>query len=203
MHTRALDTYEKNGYAVLDEFVPEQVALSLMERWDACTNWDLVDQVRPDHYKHVFATTNPYLPRPGEVYMARFDRARELEESDLVKSTFAEHFLPRLSEATGKKLTQFDARCYRLQPGHFFRSHIDAYAADVGIVYYINREWSLDWGGLLHIASNEDLDFLDTIVPRFNRLVLLHHGKFRFPHIVSAVSEFALKPRYTIVAFCR
>ena len=204
MEKRILKDYKEKGYAILDNFLPEKVAIELAERYAKNSKWELQDQVRPDHYKHVFATNNPYLPRSNETYKAKFDRARELEKSEYMKTLFQTYFVPRLNEVADKPLTQIeDIRCYRLLPGHFYRTHIDDYAAAVGLTYYINREWGFDWGGLLHIASSNDMDFIDTVFPKFNRIVLLNHGKFRFPHFVSTVSEYALNPRYTIVAFCK
>lgn len=203
MMAEALRAYEEKGYAVVDDFLPREVAEKLSDSYDAHKQWELIDQVRPDHYKHVFATKNPNLPRPGEVYKAKFDRSKVLEGSEFIRSTFKSHFIPKLNETVKRELTQFDIRCYRLTAGHLYRTHIDDYTADVGITYYFSREWALDWGGLLHIASDNDLNFIDTVYPKFNRIVLLNHGKFRFPHFVSAVNEYALKPRYTIVAFCR
>ena len=203
MNAKALKAYEEKGYAIIDNFIPEKIAIELFEIYNKNEEWALHDQVREHHYKHVFATKNPNLSRPDEIYKARFDRSNTLEQMEYVQSVFKKYFVPQLNEFSKKSLTQYDIRCYRLRQGHFYRTHIDDYVADVGLNYYLSREWSFDWGGLLHIASDDDLNFIDTIYPKFNRVVLLNHKKFRFPHFVSTVSEYALKPRYTVVAFCK
>ncbi len=203
MNQKAIDAYNEIGYTAVDNFLPEKIAREIFDIYSKNKVWELQDQVREAHYQHVFATKNPHLPRPNEIYKARFDRARELEKSEFIQSTFKKYFVPKLNEISKKNLLNYDIRCYRLQPGHFYRTHIDDYVAAVGLNYYLNPEWVFDWGGLLHVASNDDLDFIDTIFPKFNRIVLLNHEKFRFPHFVSTVSEYALKPRYTVIAFCK
>jgi len=78
------------------------------------------------------------------------------------------------------------------------RTHIDDYAGKVGFILYLNRNWSWDWGGLLSIAAADDLV---VEYPLFNRLVVIAHEKFRLPHFVSTISEFALNERHTIIGF--
>ncbi|HTL48309.1 MAG TPA: 2OG-Fe(II) oxygenase [Verrucomicrobiae bacterium] len=194
--------YDDKGYVSVDDFLPEDAAQELVKRWDN-TTWEEINQVRPDHYKHVFATQSPFLPRPEEAYMARFDRSKPIEEAADFKAFFQKHFIPMMDKVTGKKMQHFDARCYRLRPGQFYRAHIDDYAGEVGMIYYFNTRWCWDWGGLLMVTLDNDPDFCDVIYPKFNRLVLLNHRTFRFPHFINPVTDYAKTPRYTIVAFCK
>jgi len=194
--------YDTLGYVIVDDFLPSPAAQSLHQTYEK-SEWKLIDQKRPDHYKHVFETANDRLPRGDEPYLARFDRSGPMEQSEDFQALFRSHFILNLKEISRKELTQFDSRCYRLNPGHFYRAHIDDYAGEVGIVYYLNERWCWDWGGLLTIIAGEDPDVCDVIFPKFNRLVVLNHRRFRFPHFISPVTEYAKVPRYTIVSFCK
>lgn len=197
-----LKEFKEKGYVVIDDFIPETAANELNAMYVAETNWEKIDQVRERHYQHVFATKSVYLPKGDEFYMARFGRSRDLEKNDRLNEIYDQYFKGPLKYFSEADLKAFDVRCYNLKQGDFYRSHIDDYAGSIGCVYYINKKWIWDWGGLLHVNSFDgDSEFVDTIFPKFNRVVLLDHKKFKFPHFVSAVSEFAKEARYSIVSF--
>ena len=134
--------------------------------------------------------------------MARFGRSRQLEKNETVNRIYQDFFVPELNKYSQSQLKNFDVRCYNLNQGDFYRAHIDDYAGSIGCVYYLNKKWIWDWGGLLHVTSFDgDANEIQTIFPKFNRAVLLDHKKFKFPHFVSAVSHFAKEPRFSIVSF--
>lgn len=194
--------FQEKGYVVIDDFLPEEIVNELNEMYVAQKEWEQIDQVRDRHYQHVFATKSKYLPKGDESYMARFGRSRDLEKNERLNEIYQKYFVPELKRYSQTELKAFDVRCYNLKPGDFYRSHIDDYAGAIGVVFYLNKKWIWDWGGLLHVNSYEgDADFIDTIFPKFNRIVLLDHKKFKFPHFVSAVSEFAKEARFSIVSF--
>lgn len=193
--------YAKNGYVIVDNFLPEEIAEEINALWKAETEWKKQDQVRPEHYQHVFKTNSQFFPGESEPYLARFDRADKLEKSARVKELYDTYFKPALSEVSGVPLSEFDIRCYRLEKGDFYRTHIDDYAGEVGLTYYVNKRWIWDWGGLLHIGAAHSDEEISSVLPKFNRGMILDHKKFRFPHFVSPVTEYAENPRYSIVSF--
>ena|SRR3989338_10628096 len=200
--TDLIKKYDEQGYVVIDNFLPQNLAKELNTMYGAQKEWEKIDQIREKHYQHVFATKSEFLPKGDEFYMAKFDRARDLEKNIRLNEIYKSHFIPELEKYSQDKLKAFDIRCYQLSPGDFYRSHIDDYAGSIGCVYYLNKKWIWDWGGLLHINSyKESTDYIETIFPKFNRVIFLDHKKFKFPHFVSVVSEFAKEPRYSIVSF--
>lgn len=202
MKDDAFKQYKEKGYVVVDDFLPEEIINKLNEMYVAQKEWEAVDQVRERHYQHVFSTKSKYLPKGNEFYMARFGRSRDLEKNTILNEIYQQYFVPVLKKLSEVELKAFDIRCYNLKQGDFYRSHIDDYAGSIGCVFYLNKQWIWDWGGLLHINSYDgDSDVVDTIFPKFNRVVFLDHKKFKFPHFVSVVSEYAKEPRYSIVSF--
>lgn len=193
------NNYEKYGYYVIDDFLPLNIVNELEKLYSTTDDWDVIDQVRENHYTHVFKTNSDVLPREDESYLAKFKRSTHLEKS--VDEIFDTFFKPKMNEITNCNLSNFDTRCYKLDSGDFYRTHIDDYAGDVGCVYYLNKNWCWDWGGILHIGDDKDEDSLVSIFPKFNRLVVHDMRKFRFPHFISPVTDYAKNSRYTIVSF--
>ena len=76
-------------------------------------------------------------------------------------------------------------------------------------IYYINQKWMWDWGGIFHLdTASEDIDDSDSVVPifpKFNRALIMNNTleKFKFPHFISHVADYAQDPRYTLITFGR
>ena len=195
------DFFNKNGYSIVDNFLPIELAKKLNDLFESQSksDWQYIDQVRKEHYSHVFKTNNQLLPKKHESYRAKFSRSEAIEVSPDFKKIINDVFSKKIREIVSETLTKYDTRAYRLDKGDHYRIHIDSYAGNVNIVYYLNEEWIWDWGGILHICSGEDEEYCKPIFPKFNRLVLLNNKKFHSPHFISPVTEFALNPRYSIV----
>jgi len=203
-YDKAIEEYNKNGFAIIDNFLPDAVADEIESMFcSTSTEWKFIDQVRDSAYgsgqfgKH--KTDNPYLPREDEEYSAKFWRSNNLESK--IQSIFDEHFKPALTDISQAELTNYDIRCHKLDTGDYYRCHMDDYAGVVGCIYYVNREWIWDWGGILHIVPDHDVDKATSIFPKFNRIVLLSHGGFKFPHFVNTIADYAKKPRFSVVSF--
>ena len=188
----------ENGLLIIDDFLPTPIAEKLESLYSTEKEWNFVDQVRENHYKHVFKTNSSFFPNENESYLAKFSRSEVLEEG-YVDEVFDTFFKPKLRELSGENLLEFDTRCYKLDEGDFYRTHMDDYDGTIGCVYYLNKTWCWDWGGILHIGEKDDS--LTSIFPKFNRLVVHDMKKFRFPHFISPITEYAKNSRYTIVSF--
>lgn len=187
------------GYTVLDNVLPEDIALQLNEKFLQCNKWETLDQVREEHYSHVFKFDAPHLPKSGEVYTAKFGKSISLAKD--IYPIFEKYFIPFLHQISPFKLTDFDVRCHRQSEGEHYRTHVDGYAGKINLIYYVNHEWKWDWGGILNVLSDVNPDLNKSIFPKFNRVVLLNNKTFRSPHLVSTVEPFALNSRFSIVSF--
>jgi len=189
------------GFTIIDNVLPLELAEEIYNVYCKETEWNLFNQVRENHYSHIFKSPNPFLPQEGEVYSAKFNRSSNLENLNLIKNTFNNILVPLLKAISPFCVDEFDVRCYKLDKNDYYRTHVDDYAGTINLIYSVNKEWRWDWGGILNVLSHDDLELCESIFPKFNRVVLLNNKVFRSPHFVSSVESFALNPRYSIVSF--
>lgn len=196
-----INQLNSKGFTYLDNVLPLDLANQLYDTYIQEKEWDVFDQIREKHYSHVFKSPNPFLPQEGEIYSARFNRSISLESNEIIKNAFNNYLIPLIQQISPFKMSEYDVRCYKLESEDHYRTHIDDYAGTINMIYYVNKEWRWDWGGILNVLSHDDLELCESIFPKFNRVVLLNNKVFRSPHFVSTVEKYALNPRYSIVSF--
>jgi Rps23 Pro-64 3,4-dihydroxylase Tpa1-like proline 4-hydroxylase len=189
------------GFSILDDVLPLNLANEINDLFSQNKEWEFIDQIRENHYNSILKSENKYLPHPNEHYSAKFSRSKNLESTIIISNVFNNYFIPLLKQVSPFEMNEFDYRCYKLDKGDHYRSHNDDYAGTVNFIYYVNKEWRWDWGGLLNVCSHTDYDYCQPIFPKFNRVVLLNNKIFKAPHFVSSIENFALNPRYSIVSF--
>ena len=67
-----LDKFVENGYIIIDDFLPLDVAHQLEHMFIEQENWKLLDQVREEHYGEFLKTDLERFPDENEVYTAKF-----------------------------------------------------------------------------------------------------------------------------------
>jgi hypothetical protein len=195
--------YSENGFVIVDDFLPIKIAENLESLYLRRSNeWELNDQIRDQKYgkgKHgLFRTEAPYFPGEDEAYTAKFWWSKNL--GDGIKDVFDEYFKPVLKKFSRLQLTEYDVRCYKLDRGCHYRVHFDYWAANIGCIYYVNKKWVWDWGGILHVGLGDSVDSVTPIFPKFNRAIFLDHGGFRIPHFISHVTDYAQNPRFSLIS---
>ncbi|WAC70759.1 2OG-Fe(II) oxygenase [Roseateles sp. SL47] len=110
-------------------------------------------------------------------------------------------FLSRMRTLSGDaSINGVYAQATMYSRGNFLTAHDDhVEREDRRLAYVINltRQWSPDWGGLLHFTG-EDGSVLDTFYPHFNSLSLFTVPQ---PHFVSYVPPFAMGERQAITGW--
>tara|TARA_R110002051_G_scaffold191236_1_gene260011 strand:- start:1618 stop:2226 length:609 start_codon:yes stop_codon:yes gene_type:complete len=191
----------KSGYTIIDNFLPVDIATRLYEIYSAEENWERQDQYRKDHYKHVFKFTRPELPKETEAYRAKFWRSEALKNNAEINKIYETAFVNRIEDAIKTSVVSHKLSCMKCERGDYYRTHIDGWQGDYNSIFYINKDWTWDWGGLLHVVEDKEDGYFETILPKFNRLVILHNDKFKCPHFVTPVNEYAEYSRYTLASW--
>ena len=100
-----LKNFYSNGFSIIDDFLDEETAKSLLVNFKEIKKWDRVDQVR-NHYKKggPFEMNSAYFPNQDEEYYLQGWRAKEYELSKLWINYFNEKFLIKISDLFQKKV---------------------------------------------------------------------------------------------------
>ena len=196
-----LDKFVENGYIIIDDFLPLDVAHQLESMFTEHENWELLDQVREKHYGEFLKTDLEHFPDENEVYTAKFWRNEKLESNKYIEIIFENHFIEVFNKLSESELTKFDIRCYKMDNGCHYRQHMDDWVGDIGCMYYFHKRWVWDWGGITHLGLEADSDSVVPIFPKFNRAVFSNHKKYRFPHFVSHVADYAKETRLSLISF--
>lgn len=186
---------------VIPKAIPEKLALELRNLF--CVSvFQRQEQLEPDQYMKRFNTGNPYLPGQDENYRASFETSEQIRSHPTVRELYELLIKPLIDIRLGIKCETVTLLAYRMTGGDHFRFHKDDYAGKAGFVYYLNRKWVWDWGGLLLSLQGEKVV---ATIPEFNKLVIFDHSNPETspPHCVTPVTSWALEPRYMLVGVAR
>ena len=197
------DALHTKGFTNIDDFLPINVAQDLIKIYSNNLEWKRQEQVRPDHYKHVFKFESDLLPSEDEEYRAKFWRWDYEKGSKEIDSMYREHFKPSIESYTKKQILDYEISCMKMEKGDYYRVHLDGWQGKLNTIYYLNTDWKWDWGGLLHVVKDNDESISETIMPKFNRMVILNNEKFRSPHFVTTVNEYSLESRSTLCSWIK
>ena len=185
---------DTNGFYTIDNFLPNKIANNLNQKFIECQNWDEISQIRPNHYKEVMKFDRAFYPSSDEIFYSKFSRSYFLENQ--INKVFLKYLKPVVNNIY--KLQSHEIRCHKMDTSCLYRFHIDDYTSKISTTYYLNKSWVWDWGGILHLEDLNNLENIHSILPKYNRLVIM---KQPLNHFVTPVNDFALEPRYTIVTF--
>jgi Rps23 Pro-64 3,4-dihydroxylase Tpa1-like proline 4-hydroxylase len=192
-----------NNVFLFSKIFPENVATKVLNKFSINNNWKFIFQERNNHYKHVFKNNSVFLPSKKEKYLAKFYRSDTLRSDKFIINSIYKFVLPILSKKFKITFKNIDIRCHKFLKNNFLRAHFDNYTAKLAVTINLNKEWKWDWGGILNIPYGKKFENNLSIIPTWNSMSVLCSikGRKESPHYVSAVQEFALKPRYTITIF--
>jgi hypothetical protein len=164
--------------------------------------WKFINQVRKNHYNHVFKSNEKLAPSRNEYYYAKFYRNENLQNNSYIQEQLKKEVVPILKRLK-IKYKKFDIRCHKFLNGNFLRMHYDHYAGTYAVTINLNKEWKWDWGGLLCVVNEKKFDVVKALCPQWNSMNLLcsFNKNKSSPHFVTSVEKYALSPRYSITVF--
>ena len=198
--TNQLDT---KGFAIIDDFLPLDVTEKLIKIYNENVEWKRQEQTREGHYKHVFKFKSDLLPGEDEEYKAKFWRWDYEKGAPDIEAIYKEHFKPSIEKHLNTEIIEYEISCMKMDKGDYYRAHLDGWQGKLNTIYYLKEDWKWDWGGLLHIVEDSDSSDVETIMPKFNRMVILNNEKFRAPHFVTTINEYSKECRSTLCSWIK
>lgn len=184
-------------YEIIDP-VPLDLAESVRQNF-LQADFDHIFQERTHQFKKEFDEAKPNFPNNDEVYTSSFYRSKYLENLELIISCFHNHLKLKIESIINCNIKSVDLRCYKMQVGDHFRLHKDDYMSQFGFIWYLNKDWKWDWGGLL--LTIDENNSASVTIPEFNKLIIMNHKYSALPHSVTSISNYAKEPRLTLVGF--
>jgi len=187
---------------LVNKIFPHKVINEINKLFFREKKWKLINQVKKNHYSHIFKTKSKFMPDKNEVYYAKFYRSFELQNNLIIIKKINKYIIPVL-KILNIKFKNMDIRCHKLKANNFIRSHFDHYAGKCAVNINLNKTWKADWGGNLCILDGGNFDKVKTLVPEYNsiNITILKQKKKINPHFVTKVEKFAKEPRFSITIF--
>lgn len=164
------------------------------------SNFSLVHQVRSSHYSHVFSCNDPSIANDSEPYEARFYRLDDTDSHHslvkLVVPTIAKSFLQQKPDLK-YILSPF---IVRLDPGCFYRTHIDSYLGEIGMTLFINDSWCWDYGGVISFHEPSSMTSTSYLPVNNSALLRIEDEKPLF-HSVSLQTNLSKSSQYLILCW--
>lgn len=195
-----LSEYKKNGYVIIDNFLPLEVYSEIVKIFN---NGEFVEinQIREERYKLWETPGDKHFPSIDEDYLAHFWSSFDVADNPKVIGMYDKYIKPLFEKISNERnlKVRHQATKYKKNNKDFTRIHYDDYMGSIGYILYLTElDWKYDWGGQLQIGFNDEIR---TILPESNRLVLLNHS-IKMPHWVTPVNEWAKEDRNNISGFC-
>ena len=112
------------------------------------------------------------------------DNADILKE--IKKKLTEKNTLDFISSLVNKKITKItDIFISKYEKGDFLSEHTDNTLGKYAFMIYLNKSWDISCGGNLNIIKNDKS--IDTILPEFNKLILMDIYSELRPHYIDEV----------------
>jgi len=190
--------FDKNGFTVLDNFLPEELHNKLLEELETAST-EINYQLRHGYYKNLFKSEFNNNPDENDCYIAKFKKVNLHKDNSTLEIFFKENIIPTIKEVSND-LVNYSVfpTAVKLGSGDLYRVHHDSFHGEVGYSFFINRGWKWDFGGILTYIR-EDLK-AEPIFPKTNRL-LLRNEKIKNFHFLNSIENFATSEQYIILGW--
>ena len=180
------------GYAVLDDVLPQELAAALRNEALQLNEENLVQAGtgrKQDYHldKQIRADAICWMQPDSDAriaYLFIMEAIRKGVNRQLYLGLF-----------------EYESHYARYEPGAFYKTHLDAFGGKrnrvLSTTYYLNPDWTSGHAGELVLYAPDAQEVLATVVPRFNRMVVFLSE--RFPHEVLPTTQL----RYSVAGWFR
>jgi Rps23 Pro-64 3,4-dihydroxylase Tpa1-like proline 4-hydroxylase len=115
----------------------------------------------------------------------------------------SQKFISKISELTGIELTKTnEIFASKYESGNFLSPHHDKNKGKIGITFYLTKNWAPQFGGILHILSENYMEITHSFMPKFNHAVIFDiPTQAGIPHFVSHIAPNVKEKRIAITCW--
>jgi SM-20-related protein len=171
------DAIFKDGFVVLEDAVPDEVAHSLL---------DHLTTLEGAAFSQAGVGRGLMRERNSGVRRDRILWINEGTAAGSIWLAWTQELQSYLNQRLLLGLFSFESHYAVYGPGDFYKTHVDAFRGQgnrvLSLVTYLNKEWSADYGGELVIYHPDSEAELVRVAPRWRTLVVFLSEEF--PHEV-------------------
>tara|TARA_R110001583_G_scaffold194827_2_gene367233 strand:- start:101 stop:859 length:759 start_codon:yes stop_codon:yes gene_type:complete len=121
---------------------------------------------------------------------------------NFLKDNVFKSFMHSITNEEYKLIRDSSYKTTRYLTGHFLSPHEDEtrFCEDVSMLLSLTKDWLPAYGGNLQITTKDQTQLKQSIVPGYNKLVLINNKNKNLLHSVTHVAPFVRKARYTLSA---
>jgi len=199
--------YKKNHkeiyYNITENFLDDDYIdniydkITSIDRWVYTTNKGN-EKIKNNNNKKEREKNSFKLYNNNKFSYSKYEYDNEELIKDIERYLTSENILQLISEKTGEKLVKvLDIFISKYEKNNFLSKHTDRTLGKYAFMIYLNKTWGKNCGGNLNIIKNDGT--IDTIIPKYNRLVLMNIHSEERPHFIDKVS--CDKSRYAITGW--
>ena len=150
--------YDKSGFVIIDDFLPKDVYVQMVEIFNSAKDFVEIDQVREDRYKLWETSNDKRFPDSTEDYLAHFWSSYEVASHDYVLEVFSKYIEPIMKEVGGDDLGQFRHQATKIKNNgkDYMRCHYDDYTGVAGYILYFITFESIRLNSFVFSPKKED-----------------------------------------------
>ncbi len=186
------ETVYSQGYCVLENALPHDLAISLLAR---------VKKIKPNDFKEAGVGRKDEYGKHEDIRQDQIFWIDGVCDTEKTWLEWASQLRQAINQHLFLGLFSYESHFAHYKKGEFYKKHMDAFRGQsnrkLSTVIYLNPEWDSRDGGELLIYNEKSDQVIERVVPRLGTLVVFLSEVF--PHEVLPATQ----DRYSIAGWFR
>jgi len=182
---------EKEYYFILENFLDDNFINEIYKTITTEDKWLYTTNRGNEKIKH----NNNLIERRNTAYemydrgsfsYSKYEYENELLLKNIELILTDKKTLKLVSDIVGENISNvMDIFISKYEKGDFLSEHTDKTLGKYAFMIYLNKNWDKNCGGNLNVIKNDET--FDTLIPKYNRLVLMDIYSENRPHFIEKV----------------
>lgn len=197
------ENFENRYYNITENFLEDDYIDNIYDKITSIDHWVYTtnngnEKIKNNNNKKEREKNSFKLYNNNKFSYSKYEYDDDELIKDIERYLTSENILKIVSEKTGEKLVKvMDIFISKYEKNNFLSKHTDRTLGKYAFMIYLNKSWDKNCGGNLNIIKNDNT--IDTLIPKYNRLVLMDIYSEERPHFIDEV--ICDKSRYAITGW--